>query len=150
MIGFSSQTRRLQSGALVYRVDRRNRKQVLLVRKRRSKRWGIPKGGAQPHLSLAENAAKEAFEETGIKGEVQPVSIGMYRAIKRAALGKHVLEIWVYLLRATETCADFPESEIRETKWVGCRQAARQIAEPVLADLCLQLADGSLGPKTKP
>ena len=81
MIGFPSQPRRLQSGALVYRVDRRNRKQVLLVRKRRSKRWGIPKGTAQPHLSLAENAAKEVFEETGVKGEVQPNSIGMVHAV---------------------------------------------------------------------
>jgi len=150
MIGFPSQPRRLQSGALVYRVDRRNRKQVLLVRKRRSKRWGIPKGTAQPHLSLAENAAKEVFEETGVKGEVQPNSIGMFHAVKRAALGEQILEIWVYLLRATETTADFPEADVRETKWVGCRQAARQIAEPVLADLCRQLADGSLGPKAKP
>jgi ADP-ribose pyrophosphatase YjhB (NUDIX family) len=135
----------LQSGALVYRIDRRNRRQVLLVRKRRSKRWGIPKGTAEPHLSLAQNAAKEVFEETGVKGTLEPHSIGMFRTTKRAPQGKQILEIWVYLLRALETTKDFPESGERETKWVECRKAALQIGEPLLADLCLQLDAGVLG-----
>lgn len=135
---------RLQSGALVYRIDPRNRREVLLVRKRRSKRWGIPKGTAEPHLSLAENAAKEVFEETGVTGVVAPNSIGMFRAMKRAPKGRQILEIWVYLLRAMDATKDFPESDERETKWVECKKAAAQIGEPVLAELCRQLDAGDL------
>src|SRR5215469_12686659 len=135
---------RLQSGALVYRFDRRNRREVLLVRKRRSKRWGIPKGTAEPHLSLAENAAKEVFEETGVTGVVEPHSVGTFRAVKRAPKGDRIPEIWVYLLRATGSTKDFPESGERETKWVECKKAARQIGEPVLAELCRQLDAGLL------
>ena len=145
MTGFSSRAPRLQSGALVYRVTERNRRQVLLVRKRRSKRWGIPKGTAKPYLSLAQNAAKEVFEETGVIGVVEPNSIGMFRAMKRAPVGHQVLEVWLYLLRATDSTVDFPESGERETKWVGCKKAAQQLAEPVLVELCRQLSSGTLG-----
>jgi ADP-ribose pyrophosphatase YjhB (NUDIX family) len=146
MTGFLSPKPRLQSGALVYRVSGHNRRQVLLVRKMRSKRWGIPKGTAQPNLSLAQNAAKEVFEETGVSGIVEPNSVGMFRAVKRTPVGEQILEIWVYFLRATESTKDFPESGKRETKWVGCKQAAGMIAEPVLVDLCMQLETGVPGP----
>lgn len=149
MAELSSRKPRLQSGALVYRVTGRNRRQVLLVRKRRSKGWGIPKGTAKPYLSLAQNAAKEVFEETGVMGVVEPNSIGMFHAVKRATVGQQVLEVWLYLLRATDSTKDFPESGERETKWVGCKKAAQQLAEPVLAELCRQLDSGALGDHAK-
>jgi ADP-ribose pyrophosphatase YjhB (NUDIX family) len=149
MAEFLSRKPRLQSGALVYRVTGRNRREVLLVRKRRSKRWGIPKGTAKPYLSLAQNAAKEVFEETGVIGVMQPNSIGKFHAVKRAPVGQQILEVWLYLLRATESKKDFPESGERETKWVGCKKAAEQLGEPVLAELCRQLETGTLGESAK-
>jgi 8-oxo-dGTP pyrophosphatase MutT (NUDIX family) len=130
---------RLQSGALAYRVERHGKLRVLLVRTRRSKRWSIPKGELKPALSMPENAANEAFEEAGVRGEVATASSGMYRRMKRAWYGDAIVEIWVYLLRVSEQLKQFPEKGQRETKWVSCSAAARMLREPVLAELCLAL-----------
>jgi ADP-ribose pyrophosphatase YjhB (NUDIX family) len=127
---------RLQSGALAYKVGANGKIRILLVRTRRSKRWSIPKGEAEPNLTLAANAAKEAFEEAGVKGDIEPDSIGMFRTTKRAWYGDAILEIWVYRLRVTEQLAHFPEEADRETKWVSCREAARVLHEPLLVELC--------------
>jgi 8-oxo-dGTP pyrophosphatase MutT (NUDIX family) len=130
---------RLQSGALAYRVERHGKVRVLLVRTRRSKRWSIPKGELKPALSMPENAAEEAFEEAGVRGEVATASSGMYRRTKRAWYGDAIVEIWVYLLRVSEQLKQFPEKGQRETKWVSCGAAAKMLREPLLAELCLAL-----------
>jgi 8-oxo-dGTP pyrophosphatase MutT (NUDIX family) len=135
---------RLQSGALAYRVEGHGKVRVLLIRTRRSKRWGIPKGGLKTALSMPENAAKEAFEEAGVKGEVEAASSGMYRTTKRTWYGDAIVEIWVYLLRVSEQLKQFPEKGQREAKWVSCRTAAKMLREPLLAELCLNLSRKSL------
>jgi 8-oxo-dGTP pyrophosphatase MutT (NUDIX family) len=113
-----------------------------MISKKRSKKWGIPKGRAEPHMSLHENAAKEAFEEAGVLGYVAPTSVGMFRAKKATAdpAHKQVIEVWVYLLEVTETLQDWPEKGKRVTRWVPCDVAARQLREPVLTRLCHRLA----------
>jgi 8-oxo-dGTP pyrophosphatase MutT (NUDIX family) len=130
---------RLQSGALAYRVKRHGKVRVLLVRTRRSKRWSIPKGELKPALSMPENAANEAFEEAGVRGEVATASSGMYRTTKRAWYGDAIVEIWVYLLRVSKQLKQFPEKGQREAKWVSCGDAAKMLQEPMLADLCRTL-----------
>jgi len=132
----------LESGVLAFRREHNGEPLVLLISKRRSKKWGIPKGRAEPHLSLHENAAKEAFEEAGVLGYIAPSSVGMFRAEKATAnpLRKQVIEVWVYLLEVTETLPDWPEKEKRTIRWVTCEVAAQQLREPVLAHLCHRLA----------
>src|ERR1700733_1176725 len=49
----------LECGVLEFRREGNGEPLVLLISKRRSRKWGIPKGRAEPHLSLHENAAKE-------------------------------------------------------------------------------------------
>src|SRR4051812_12108669 len=99
----------LQSGALPYRIDETGEIRVLLVTASRSRRWTIPKGVAEPHLTLAENAAKEAFEEAGVVGEIAPHASGMFRAVKRRPEGDSLIEVWVYLLKVTEELETWPE-----------------------------------------
>jgi 8-oxo-dGTP pyrophosphatase MutT (NUDIX family) len=135
---------RLQSGALAYRIERHGRVQVLLIRTRRSKRWGIPKGKLTTALSMPQNAAKEAFEEAGVRGEIAAASSGMYRTTKRTWYGDAIVEIWVYLLRVSEQLKKFPEKGQREAKWVSCSTAAKMLREPLLAELCLALRSDAL------
>jgi 8-oxo-dGTP pyrophosphatase MutT (NUDIX family) len=133
----------LESGVLAFRREGNGQPRILLISKRRSKKWGIPKGRAQPHLSLHENAAKEAFEEAGAIGYIAPSSIGVFRAGKAVTanpLRKQVIEVWVYLLEVTETLPDWPEKGKRTIRWVTCEAAARHLREPVLAHLCHRLA----------
>lgn len=132
----------LESGVLAFRREHNGEPRVLLISRRRSKKWGIPKGRAEPHLSLHENAAKEAFEEAGVIGYIAPSSVGMFRAEKAGVnpLRKQVIEVWVYLLEVTETLPDWPEREKRTTRWVSCEAAAQQLREPILTHLCHRLA----------
>jgi 8-oxo-dGTP pyrophosphatase MutT (NUDIX family) len=138
------QASRLQSAAFVYEVSPDGRKRVLLVTTRRSRQWSIPKGKACPHLSLAENAAKEAFEEAGVRGEIGNVSVGFFRAAKHVGFAETVIEVWVYPMRATECAEEYPEKGQREVKWVSCREAERLLREPLLVDLCAKLRRGDL------
>jgi 8-oxo-dGTP pyrophosphatase MutT (NUDIX family) len=137
-------TPQLQSGALVYRRAADGGLLILLISKSRSKDWGIPKGRIGVGLSLAQNAAKEAFEEAGVEGVVSANAVGMYRAAKRNAgdASDLVIEVWVYLLEATRRLQHWPEKGKRRIKWVRCGEAAALLKEPVLAELCRDLASG--------
>ena len=133
----------LESGALAYRLDSRGEPRVLVLTTAKGKHWGIPKGRIEPHLSFGDNAAKEAFEEAGILGEVSTNSAGMYRMTKRLATCESVVEVWVYLMKVTRTLDEFPEKGRRELKWVSCEDAAKLLREPLLAKLCQTLAERS-------
>jgi 8-oxo-dGTP pyrophosphatase MutT (NUDIX family) len=133
----------LESGVLAFRRESNGEPLILLISKKRSKKWGIPKGKILPHLGFPENAAKEAFEEAGVIGYISPSSVGMFRAKKRSAnplLEQQIIEVWVYLLQVTETLSDWPEKGKRTTRWVSCEAAAGQLREPVLVNLCHRLA----------
>jgi 8-oxo-dGTP pyrophosphatase MutT (NUDIX family) len=132
----------LEAGALACRRLKNGELLILLVSKRRSGKWGIPKGRLNGRLTFGEVAAKEAFEEAGIKGRASPNSIGMFRAAKRTSSREHsqVVEVWVYLMEVTERRRRWPEKGKREIRWVSCETAAQQLREPILADLCERLA----------
>jgi 8-oxo-dGTP pyrophosphatase MutT (NUDIX family) len=132
----------LESGVLAFRRESNGEPLILLISRRRSKKWGIPKGRVVPDLSFHENAAKEAFEEAGVIGYVSPSSVGMFRAKKQTTNPQihRIIEVWVYLLEVTETLPDWPEKGKRLTRWVSCEVAARQLREPALTHLCHRLA----------
>jgi 8-oxo-dGTP pyrophosphatase MutT (NUDIX family) len=134
----------LEAGALACRRLKNGELSVLLVSKRRSGKWGIPKGRLNGRLTFGEVAAKEAFEEAGIKGRISPGSVGMFRMKKRTPSRQYsrVVEVWVYLMEVTERLHYWPEKGKREIRWVSCETAARQLREPALAELCQRLERG--------
>jgi ADP-ribose pyrophosphatase YjhB (NUDIX family) len=132
-------TAMLESGVLAYRRRENGELEILLVSKKRSKRWGIPKGRVNASLSFGETAANEAFEEAGVMGRVSPNSVGMFRAKRRTPIPK-IVEVWVYLLEVDEVLDNWPEKEKRQIRWVSCKVAARELRNPVLTDLCQHLS----------
>jgi 8-oxo-dGTP pyrophosphatase MutT (NUDIX family) len=132
----------LESGALACRRSKNGKLSILLVSKRRSGKWGIPKGRVNGRLTFSEVAAKEAFEEAGVRGKVSPNSIAMFRTKKRTLDRRHirVVEVWVYLIEVTELLKRWPEKGKREIRWVSGGAAARELREPILAELCDRLA----------
>lgn len=132
----------LELGVLAFRRESNGDARVLLITRRRSKKWGIPKGRVVPHLSFRDNAVKEAFEEAGVLGHVSPFSVGVFRAEKRRTNSPQpeVIEVWIYLLEVAETLADWPEKDKRAIRWVTSKAAGRRLREPVLAHLCHRLA----------
>ena len=59
---------RVQYGALPYRFAADGSLEVLIVTTRRTRRWIIPKGWPIHGLTPAKSAAREAFEEAGVRG----------------------------------------------------------------------------------
>ena len=129
-----------QSGVLAYRKNAAGMVEILVLKKPHARNWGIPKGNQEEHLSLADNAAKEAFEEAGISGLVRKTASGSYRALKRVCDQQIVIEVWVFLMDVEKQAADWPEKSKREIQWLSPAEAALVLREPLLADLCRSLA----------
>jgi 8-oxo-dGTP pyrophosphatase MutT (NUDIX family) len=134
----------LEAGTLACRRLKNGELAILLVSKRRSGKWGIPKGRVNGRLTFGEVAAKEAFEEAGIRGRMSPNSIAMFRVKRRSIDRQHsrVVEVWVYLMEVTERLSRWPERGKREVRWVSCETAAKHLRDPILAELCRRLAHG--------
>jgi 8-oxo-dGTP pyrophosphatase MutT (NUDIX family) len=66
----------VQYGALPYRFTKSGAPEILLVATRQTKRWIIPKGWPIKGLKPAKSAAREAYEEAGVRGSVKTKAIG--------------------------------------------------------------------------
>ena len=69
---------RVQYGVLPYQFTDTNSLEVLLVTTRQTRRWIIPKGWPIKGLKPPRSAAREAYEEAGIRGTVGAKSIGVF------------------------------------------------------------------------
>ncbi len=105
--------------------------EVVLVTSRSGKRWVIPKGLIEPQLAPGPSAAKEAFEEAGVRGEVSSEPVGHYAYRKWGGS----CEVAVYLMRVDAVLDDWPESAWRERIWLSVARAAERVAELELASL---------------
>jgi len=132
-------TPQIQSGVLAYRRHKKRGLEILLVKKPLSQNWGIPKGKVASGLSLSDNAAKEAFEEAGVRGMIQPDAAGSYRAMKRRGDQEVLIEVSVFLLEVTKVSKIWPEQATRLVRWCSAPEAIRLLREPFLIDLCRDL-----------
>jgi 8-oxo-dGTP pyrophosphatase MutT (NUDIX family) len=121
-----------QSGVIPFRF-RRGQLEVLLVTASSGRGWTIPKGHLKRRLTPAESAAKEAFEEAGITGNVSTRTYGRYIYQKRGRR-RHVT---VYGLRVGGTLPRWPEMSIRRREWLSIAQASARVRNAQLRS-CLQ------------
>jgi len=68
----------LQSGVIPYRYQD-GAVELLLVRSSIGKHWGIPKGWISPWMTSAQSAAKEAWEDAGVVGNIRIPAVGYYQ-----------------------------------------------------------------------
>ena len=128
---------REQYGALCYRLKKkRSAVEVLLITSRDTGRWVIPKGWPMDGKSASAAAAREAWEEAGVKGTVLAESIGSYRYMKGMPEGMKVdCRVRVFALEVDDICKNFPEKGERRAEWVDCTEAAARVHEPGLKTL---------------
>ena len=120
-----------QSAIIPYRIEQ-GRLQILVVRSSQKKHWVVPKGIADPGRTLQESAAKEAFEEAGVEGEVEQQAIGAYRYAKWGA----TCTVSVYPLRVSRMLSDHEwEESHRGRRWVSPEIAATMLKQQELAEL---------------
>jgi 8-oxo-dGTP pyrophosphatase MutT (NUDIX family) len=133
--------RRVQYGALPYRMNGGQRAEFMLVTSRETRRWIIPKGwpkrGKSPHRS----AAREAFEEAGVLGAVAKRPIGSFSYAKRLKSGRSVqCEVRVFPLEVKRQRREWPEKQERRVKWLSASKAAQKVKDPTLGKIIHQLA----------
>ena len=107
---------------------------VMLVTSRDTKRWVIPKGWPEKNLSAHDQAAVEAYEEAGVKGEVEDQPIGEYHYVKGLKADKEkICRVDVYPMLVETQLLDWPEKGQREQTWVRPSKAARMVHEQELS-----------------
>ena len=126
---------RRQYAALPVRLTPEGQPEILLVTSRGSQRWIIPKGWPMRKRSPSQAAAREAYEEAGLEGEIETEHpIGSYRYEKRLGNGNTArIEVSIFVLRVARQLAVWPEQAERQTCWFDPAAAADKVEEPELA-----------------
>jgi len=104
---------------------------VVLVTARGSKRWIIPKGSVDWELSAQDSAAKEAWEEAGIKGKVFPEEIGTYTYEKLGGRYK----VRLYYMEVTKLKNSWEEQSFRKRKLVTPKQAVKKVVPTAVSKI---------------
>jgi 8-oxo-dGTP pyrophosphatase MutT (NUDIX family) len=133
--------RRVQYGALPYRLSAGARPQFMLITSRETRRWVIPKGWPKKGKSPRYSAAREAFEEAGVVGAVAKRSAGSFSYEKRLRNGGVVVcDVRVFPLEVRRQSKKWPEKQERIVKWLSASQAAEKVDESTLGEIIRRLA----------
>jgi 8-oxo-dGTP pyrophosphatase MutT (NUDIX family) len=125
--------------------------EVMLITSRETGRWIIPKGWPHRGLPPRAVAAREAYEEAGLRGKVGKQPIGAYCYEKRLSAGRSVTcQVTVFLLEVKRQLDDWPEKQDRRRDWLPPDQAALRVEEPELSDLIAAVANRPGRSKRRP
>ena len=122
-----------QSGVIPYRY-KNNELQILIITTRKGKHWTIPKGNIERNLTPAQSAEKEAFEEAGITGNLDPIPVGIYTYQKSGKL----YHVQVFLLEVKQESTDWPECGFRNRQWLNMKEVLNYINNEQLNHLLLK------------
>ena len=134
----------LQVGALCLQAETGS---VLLVTSRGTGRWIIPKGWPMDGRSVGGAALREAWEEAGVRGEVEETAFGRYSYDKKLTKGLSApVEVQVHLVRVEGLDKNFPERKQRQRRWFTPAEAAGLVDEAGLARLLRRLPSPAAPP----
>ena len=129
----------IQYAALPWR-HRGAGREVLLISSRDTGRWVIPKGWPVRGLSPAQSAAREAYEEAGIGGQLTKKPIGEFEYPKKLDSGKtQTCRVTVFALEQMIQHASWPEQGQRELQWFSLPEAVNAVQEPELKNIIRRL-----------
>lgn len=129
----------VQYGAICWRMHR-GKVEVLLITSRDTGRWVIPKGWPMDKRSPAQAAMQEAWEEAGVRGQINEAALGNFNYLKILSPKRSVqCAVQVFALRVSELADKFPEKKERRRKWFAAEKAAGKVMEPELRDLLADL-----------
>lgn len=97
-----------------------------------------------------EAAAREAYEEAGLVGEIEQTPVGRYPYWKRLTAHFVLIDATVYLMRVEKLLNKWPEKAQRKRRWMSLPEAAEEVLEPGLIAIFMQLEgrEGRLCRKT--
>ena len=126
-----------QVGALPYRLSSSGEVEILIVTSRGTKQWIIPKGWPMEDRGDPDAAAREAFEEAGLIGEVDQEIFGTFSYEKpmKGAQALSTFVVDVYPLRVDRQLAFWPEATQRTLVWVSVEHGRGMIRNATLIRL---------------
>jgi phosphohistidine phosphatase len=110
--------------------------QLLLISAGSKEKWAFPKGVIEPGLSPQASAAKEAWEEAGLKGIVADQALGCYSREKWGGLC--TIEVFPMAVSEMVDTHEWEESH-RQRQWFSPKEAITEINNPVLTKMIKQL-----------
>ena len=133
---------RVKYGALPYRFTPMAALEILIVTTRQSRRWIVPKGWPIKRLTPSKSAAREAFEEAGVRGKIGARAIGnfTYKKTTGQTADDPSYEVKIFPLLVKRQSASWPESEQRVAQWVDPERAIALIREPELKSIVAKFA----------
>lgn len=124
-----------QSGVVPY-IQRDSELEILLITSSR-KRWVIPKGVIEPDMTPWDSAAKEAYEEAGVRGAVSTHCLGTFTSPKWGG----ICQIRVYPMQVQEILEHWPEATVRLRRWMNIEEACAAIDDEALRRILRVTAD---------
>lgn len=122
-----------QSGVLPF-FHARDGLRLLMITNRRG-RWILPKGLVEPGLTRVTSAAKEAWEEAGIRGIINNQPLGTYHDFKWGRL----CDICIFPMEVTSMHSCWPEMW-RKRRWVKLHEFHRLLDPRIPFGLAMRLA----------
>ncbi len=108
--------------AVCYRRLEDGEIEFLLVRTRAG-RWTFPKGGVDGDRTAAAAAAREAYEEAGVRGQVESVAFTWYLHSKK----RDAHTVNAHLCEVTEL--EMPREAYRAPHWFSAEKAKKRLRE---------------------
>jgi 8-oxo-dGTP pyrophosphatase MutT (NUDIX family) len=102
----------------------------------------VPKGWPIKRLSPPKSAAREAFEEAGVRGRIGARAVGVFR-YKKGASGNGAdpdYEVEVFPLLVRRQSSTWPEFGQRVVQWVDPEKAIALIRDPELKTIVEKFA----------
>ena len=127
-----------QAAAVPYRYENGKLK-VMIVTSRRTGRWVFPKG-SMGKAKEWQAAAQEAYEETGVSGEVDRKPLGRYMSLKVRGQDAWHVDVALYPLKIEKFHKKFPEKAQRKRKMVSVKRARKMLSQPEMGELVKALA----------
>jgi len=107
-------------GAVVYRMIN-GVPRFLLIKNKRSSNWGFPKGHIEEGESPHETAAREVFEETGVRIDI----VEGFSSKSEYIIGRKVQkEVRIFLAATKDTQTKIQRDEIEDYIWLPYEQAS--------------------------
>lgn len=121
--------RRLRAAAVAYRRTPGG-VEFLLVRTKGRKAWTFPKGHLEPGESSAQAAEREAAEEAGVRGRVDPRPLATYRyPTGRDAQAEGYVEVVAHLMEVDARASTEGPERWRKPAWLGPDEAVARLSE---------------------
>src|ERR1700732_3738151 len=119
----------LQVAAICYRRTA-DSVEFLLVNTNGGAKWTLPKGAPERSMSHSQAAAREAFEEAGVRGEIEPRHFHLYlysKGVFWKPPGVREFVVKAFLMEVQET--DHPHEPARNPTWFPPENARKMLAK---------------------